>query len=289
MNIAIITGGNNSERKISLESAAHVQKILSIPNSHIFDYPTDRELLLKKRKIIDVCIPIIHGKGGEDGEFQLLLQEIRLPYVFSGPKSHQQTFNKRIAKNTIATDKISVAKEFCIGDTFIYSIFVKPISGGSSIGTAIINSSQKLEEFIRQNPTIEILAEERIIGREFSVGVIDYINGTQPLPIIEIIPKGDFFDYNSKYNTETLAKEICPADIPDDIKMRLQDAALSIHTVFNCKDISRSDFIVRDDTIYFLEVNTIPGMTENSLIPKELLVENISFKDLFLYWIKNKL
>ena len=289
MNIAIITGGDNSEREISLQSAANIQQILSISDEYIFYFPFERNRFLHQKDIIDVCIPIIHGKGGEDGQIQLFLEKIDMPYLFSGPESHQQAFNKRTAKNIISNKQISVPKEFIRGDVFKNPIFVKPISGGSSIQTAIIDSRQDLDMFIADNKDIEILAEERIIGREFSVGVIEYVNGLESLPVIEIIPKNSFFDYDAKYTTDNLAHEVCPADISDKIKNRLQLAAVFVHKKFNCQDISRSDFILHDDKIYFLEVNTIPGMTENSLIPKELVVENISLKDLLLFWIKNKL
>ena len=288
MNIAIITGGDNSEREISLQSAINIQKILSIPDEYVFDLPLEKEKLTHYKDLIDICIPIIHGKGGEDGEIQMLLEQIGLPYLFSEPKSHQQTFDKRTAKNIISNNKLSVPKEFKKGDVFKNSIFVKPISGGSSIRNGIMYSQQELDIFIIDNKDIEILAEEYITGREFSVGVIDYIDGVQSLPVIEIIPKEDYFDYDSKYSTENLAAEICPADISHDMKIRLQEAALFIHKKFNCRDVSRSDFILSNDEIYFLEVNTIPGITENSLILKELKAEGISIRDLFLFWIKNK-
>ena len=123
-------------------------------------------------------------------------------------------------------------------------------------------------------------------GREFSVGVIEIHNEIKALPVVEIKSFNDFFDYESKYDDKKLAEEICPANISKELSIRLQKIAVSAHQAIGCKHISRSDFIVTNNDIYFLEINTIPGMTKNSLIIKELNKEGISLKELLLNWIE---
>lgn len=286
MNVAIITGGTGSEREVSLSSANNVQKILSISNDYIFDYPKDKQKIVDSISDIDVCIPLIHGEGGEDGEIQIFLQELNIPYIFSSPEVHKNCLDKRYTKNILASNDIRSAVEFSVGDKVNTSVFIKPVLGGSSIHTMKTSSQKEILDFINLHRETDFIIEEAIEGREFSVGVIENSKGFQSLAVIEIKPTEEFFNYDNKYNSTNLAQEVCPADISQELDTLLVEQALTAHKVMGCKHLSRSDFIVnQNNEIYFLEINTIPGMTENSLVPKELKTEGLSLRDLFNYWI----
>lgn len=284
MKVAIITGGIGSEREVSLSSAKNIQKLLSIPDELVFDYPNQLDKISNSN--IDICIPLIHGEGGEDGELQTILEELNIPYIFSSPTVHKKCLNKREAKQLLSKFNINSAKELSIKNDIDKPVFVKPVLGGSSVYTKKISSKSDLVNFINNHQYVDFIIEEALEGKEFSVGVIETKQGIKALPIIEIKTKGEFFDYDSKYNNEKLAQEICPADISPDLTNLLREQALIAHKEMGCKHISRSDFIVnKGNQIFFLEINTIPGMTSNSLLPKEIEVEGLSLKDLLVYWI----
>ncbi len=286
MKIAIVTGGIGSEREVSLSSSKNVQQLLSIPDELVFDYPNHLDKLVNHAANIDVCIPIIHGEGGEDGELQIILDKFNIPYIFSEPGVHKNCLDKRKTKQILSKFEIKSPKEYLLEDNFDTSVFIKPVSGGSSVLTKKKLSKKELIEFIDNYLDISFIIEESVEGKEFSVGVIDTKEGSKALPVIEIKTEVEFFDYDSKYNTEKLAQEICPADIPDELEKRLKEQALIVHKEMNCKHLSRSDFIVDENNqIFFLEVNTIPGMTNTSLIPKEIVEEGLSLKDLLIYWV----
>lgn len=286
MKIAIITGGIGSEREVSLSSAKNIQKLLSIPDEFIFDYPDQLNKLTSSISDIDVCLPLIHGEGGEDGELQIILEQLNVPYIFSNPVAHKNCLNKRKTKQILGEFNINSAKEFSVKDDINKPVFIKPVLGGSSVYTKKVSSKGDLADFINSYPDVDFIIEEALEGREFSVGVIDTEEGIKALPVIEIKAQGEFFDYDSKYNSEKLAKEICPADISEKLSKLLKKQAISAHKEMGCKHISRSDFIVdKDNQIFFLEINTIPGMTSTSLLPKEIDAKSLSLRDLLTYWI----
>ena len=287
MNIAIITGGVSGERAISLSSAKNIQKLLEIPDASVFLYPEDISKIKETAQNIDIVIPIIHGVGGEDGEVQILLEKIGVPYIFSSPESHQKALTKSTAKSIVSQKGVRVAREFTVGEEMSVPCFVKPRSGGSSIYTTVVSTGEDLRGFMTTHPGIDFLIEEKITGREFTVGVIEKAGTTEALPVIEIISGSEFFDYESKYNPEKLAREICPADIPMDLSHELQRQALACHEALDCHHLSRTDFIVTpENEIYFLETNTIPGMTDTSLIPQMVYAAGYDLKEIFEEWIK---
>lgn len=285
MKIAIITGGIGSEREVSLSSAKNIQKLLSVPDELIFDYPNQLNKLTSSISDIDVCIPLIHGEGGEDGELQIILEQLNIPYIFSNPVVHKNCLNKRKTKQILSEFNINSAKEFSIKDDINIPVFIKPVSGGSSVYTKKTSLKSDLVNFINSHSDVDFIIEEALEGREFSVGVIDTKEGMKALPVIEIKAQGEFFDYDSKYNSEKLAQEICPADISEELTTLLKKQALIAHKEMGCKHISRSDFIVDGyNQIFYLEINTIPGMTPTSLLPKEIATEGLSLEDLLIYW-----
>jgi D-alanine-D-alanine ligase len=280
MKIAIITGGETGERDISIKSAQNVLNLIDFATVETFTFPEDRENFLLSVNTFDLAIPVIHGAGGEDGTLQFLLENLKIPYLFSGIETHQIAIDKRATKEVASNLGITSPKE-----TSSFPLFAKPKFGGSSVSSQLCVSLEELNILIKTNQNIELIKEEPIKGREFTVGVIEYQNKTFTLPVIEIIPKGEFFDFENKYNPEKLATEICPAKIPDSLSEELQRQSLLIHSHLKVKHISRSDFIVTpDEKIYFLEINTIPGMTNTSLLPKMLEQEGLSLKELFKEW-----
>jgi D-alanine-D-alanine ligase len=284
MRIAVITGGETAERDISIASAKNIKSSISFAESKLFVFPEDKEIFLKEKYLFTIVIPVIHGIGGEDGKLQFFLEQQKIPYIFSNPKTHAIGINKRKSKIIASTLGFMVPREFDVSDA-VFPLFVKPVYGGSSVASKICNSVQELESLFFENQQLEFMLEEPINGREFTVGIVESEGKTIPLPVIEIIPKEKFFDFESKYSVEKLAQEICPAQIEETLKKTLQSIALSVHQKIGTRHISRSDFIVTSkNEVYFLEINTIPGMTNTSLIPKMLKEANLNISKLLREW-----
>src|SRR3989338_2994971 len=296
MNIAIITGGETGERDVSIASAKNVASALSSPEHgggmegatvSTFVFPEDQARFLESVSNVDFVIPMIHGKGAEDGAVQQLCERLRLPFIFSPIEAHKIGIDKVLSKEFVARAGMKTAKRFSRSNA-IFPVFVKPRFGGSSVHTARVENAEALEMFL-ENVTEEMMIEEVVSGREFTVGVIEQNPGDpEALPVIEIVSRNKFFDYESKYDVDHLASEICPARIDSARSRALQDAAVAAHTLIGASHISRSDFFVTDaGEIYFLEINSIPGLTNTSLIPKMLKHANISFPGLLERWCRN--
>lgn len=282
MKIAIITGGETGEREISIKSSKNIENSIKFTDTAIFIFPEDKDKFLSSYKNFDLVIPVIHGIGGEDGSIQGFLRNLQIPFLFSDIETHAIAIDKKITKEIIKNLKINSPE-----NTEKFPMFVKPRFGGSSIASKLCKNKKELLQLNKENPEIEFVKEKPIKGREFTVGVIECKNKTFSLPVIEIVPKGEFFDFKNKYDKDNLASEICPAKIPTQLKIKLQKQALEVHKYLNAKHISRSDFIVTpQNKIYFLEINTIPGMTETSLIPKMLKQQKINLTELIKYWCK---
>lgn len=280
MRIAIITGGETGEREISIESAKNIQEEIDFAETELFVFPEDSLRFTERVKNFDLAIPAIHGAGGEDGTLQDYLKSLEIPFIFSDTHTHTIGINKRKTKEKAREIGIMTPEE-----TSTFPLFAKPINGGSSVASRLCTSAKELEELQSSKPETDFLTEELIKGREFTVGVIEYRGETSVLPVIEIIFKAEFFDFESKYNTEKLAQEICPAEIDSNLSKELQKQALNIHNHLQARHLSRSDFIVTpDNKIYFLEINTIPGMTKNSLVPKMLKEVKIKLKEILKDW-----
>ncbi len=249
-----------------------------------FVFPEDRSKFLEDASNFDLVIPMIHGKGAEDGVVQQLCESLNIPFLFSPIEAHKIGIDKVLTKEFVVRAGIKTAKQFSRSSA-VFPLFVKPRFGGSSVHTARIEDADALETFL-ENTSEEMMIEEAVHGREFTVGVIEQNTGDpEALPVVEIVPKNLFFDYESKYDVDHLANEICPAHIERALSKQLQDAAVAAHTLIGASYISRSDFMVTDaGEMYFLEINTIPGLTNTSLVPKMLKVANIDFSGLFERW-----
>lgn len=280
MNIAIITGGETGEREVSIRSAENIAAVIDFGKVKTFVFPEERSDFITEASQFDVVIPVIHGKGGEDGSVQGLCENLDLPYIFSGITAHAIAIDKQFTKEIVATLGITTSQTT---DTF--PCFVKPRNGGSSVASKYCQSEEEYTELKQQYKNIEFIKEFPIKGREFTVGVIGHDTEVKVLPVIEIVPKGEFFDFENKYNPDKLAQEICPANINNELKTELQRQALLVHQHLQVKHISRTDFMITSEgDIFFLEINTIPGMTGTSLIPKMLAEDRISLGQLIKSW-----
>ena len=289
-------GDRSQEKELQEKSAESI-----FDESGFFDY-------LKKENV-DYVFPILHGKYGEDGAIQEKLENINIKYFGSDSTASYNAMNKSITNKIFEEAGISVPKTKVINQNnykeeiknyFNFPIILKPVSGGSSIGLykfenekeyfEIINKifEEKITETeIKLKEGREFMLQEFIIGREFTCGVIDYKSETIALPITEVILEKDaIFDYDTKY-TFGACKEITPAQVQENLGQDIKNLALKCHKTLGCKDMSRTDMMVnsKDNKLYVLEINTLPGMTSTSFIPAQLKEEGISMKDFLEYKI----
>jgi D-alanine-D-alanine ligase len=285
MRVLLIAGGWSSEREVSLNGAREIQKALQHlgHETFFFDLNPQLDLLIQKAKQSDVAFINLHGSPGEDGTIQALLEDIGLPYQGSGPKGSFLALNKAISKQIFINHGLPTPdwSIYTAGTAFIpqnltFPLVLKPNTGGSSLGIKIIRSPEELKNMNLPEGQ-EFLLEQFIPGQELTCGVLD----NQALPPILIRPqKGTFFDYQSKYDPHG-AEEICPAPVSKTLTQKLMDMALKAHRVLGLKDYSRTDFIVdKEENVYILEVNTLPGMTKTSLLPKAARASGLSFEEL---------
>ncbi len=299
-------GGKSSERKISLLTGKEVVSSLGpefLPKK--FDAKTDLEALVKahKSKKIDVVFNALHGEEGEDGVIQGLLDTYGIPYTGSGLLASAMAFDKAVTKriycaNGIPTPKaLRVTKDQwkrhkasvlkSIKRKLGKKIVVKPNASGSSVGVTVLPASADIEKAIKKafrEDKNSILIEKAVPGRELTVGVLEQKKGLLALPVIEICPSNDFFDYKAKYSGKS--KETCPAEIPDYIAHFAQDLAMSAHEALRCRGYSRTDFMWHGDQVYALETNTLPGLTKMSLFPQAADVAGIPFPTLLATLIR---
>lgn len=295
--IAVITGGESAERVISLRSAENIARIIGIHYPvKTFIFPEAMDVFIREKETIDLAVPVMHGKGGEDGEIQRWLKKMDIPFIFSPSEAHEIALQKDRAKERVHQVGVASPEGYVVqkgGETKYpgYPVVVKPGDGGSSVATCIAASEEEYQEAIKRaaEVTEKIIVERRIVGREFTVGVIDGKKGTIALPVVEIVAKS-FFDYEQKYSAENLAEEVCPARIDGELAVRLQEIALKAHKAIGCTHMTRTDIMMDEEGgLWFLEINTIPGYTATSLMPKMLKTAGISEENLFQEWIEESL
>jgi len=302
-------GGPSSEREISIKSGKAVCKALEVrqidyvpvelmagPNTNGYEKSvTD----LISRMKIDVAFVALHGEFGEDGTVQELLEKMNIPHTGSSSSASRAAMNKITAKEMFRLNFIPIARhEILTKDSFdkennlsAYfrnlgsSLVVKPSNGGSSIGLNIVDNEQGLKDAIRDAFKYDdkLIIEEYIPGREITVGVME----DRALPIVEIVPKRKFFDFTAKYE-KGFTEYIVPAEIKKSIYKKCQDIGLKAHKALSAKSFSRVDIILNEKIgPVVLEVNTIPGLTETSLLPKAARAIGIEFEDLCLKILKS--
>lgn len=292
MKILVVSGGNSSERDVSLRSGKSVgDGLMKAGHEVTFFDPGDDTLFSLLRNVIldkDVVFPILHGRGGEDGAIQAVLEQLDVPYVGSSSLVSKNCFDKVItlqylhgANIVVPQTDIVNAKQFRKHPLTKHPYVLKPRAEGSSVDTFLVRDPHKREKTSFERAFMkygELLIEELIEGVELTVGVL----GQNMLPVVEIIPpSGGEFDYTNKYNGAT--QELCPpANIPADVQSQAQQIAGQVHVLMGCQDLSRTDMIwsKKDSKLYTLEINTLPGMTDQSLFPKAAAAAGIAFPDL---------
>ena len=292
LTVALLAGGISSEREVSLHSGEQVYAALNKDKYHILKYDPQSDLarLVQDAPEIDIAMIILHGPFGEDGTVQGLLELLNIPYQGSGVLGSALAMNKVVTKQLYEKAGLpvipyhvydrddSVDVEKCASQIGL-PLVVKPVEAGSSVGMSIVKSAADLQDAIAKAGEFDkaILVESYIEGTELTAGVIGN-KELDALPIIEIIPDEahEFFDYEAKY-TAGVTREICPARINEELTQKAQSYAKIAHRSLFCKGYSRTDMILKDDEIYALETNTIPGMTATSLFPQAAQKAGMSF------------
>lgn len=274
--IGVIMGGTSAEREVSLRTGAAIVKALEECGYTVVAIDADKTLpaqLIEKQ--IDVAFLAVHGRFGEDGTIQGLLELMQIPYTGSGVLASALAIDKAVTKRMVAQDGVTTPAATLVDvnsdvDDIVaqcghFPQVVKPVREGSTLGIAIANNADELKQAIAQARDYDrrVLIEDYIDGREVTVSVM---NG-RALSIIEVVPESGFYDYAAKY-TAGKTRYLVPAPLPESQYQAIQQAAVTSYASLGCRGAARVDFMVTDDNFYFLEVNTIPGMTETSLLPK---------------------
>jgi D-alanine-D-alanine ligase len=311
--IAIVAGGDSSEFGISVKSAIEVSKALSTRyityiitikgtnwfwedkkgRYHSID-KNDFTLVADDKRIrFDAIFIAIHGTPGENGLLQGYFDMMNIPYTSCGTFCSALTFNKQACKLFLKDYGIPMAASILIreGDDFDQKVilaqtglpcFVKPNDSGSSFGVSKVKEQKELNHAISTafEESNEVIIEAFMDGREVACGVLKTKKKSVVLPVTEIISKNEFFDYEAKY-TPGKSDEVTPAELPQEVTKEIQKLSSRVYDLLGCKGIVRVDFILIDQKPYFLEINTIPGMTEESLIPKQARAAEILPEELY--------
>lgn len=309
LKIAVLYGGVSKERDVSISSSKGIMKALEKNGHEVIgiDFHPDR-----LQEIIELQVDIVfiglHGKFGEDGSVQGMLDMLDIPYVGSGVLASSLAMDKFMAKKMFASESIPVAKDeryYIKQESEIASVsedirakfdvpfVIKPNREGSTLGLTIVTDELEIEAAIKNAIQSDafILVEQFIKGKELTVPVIGKMGEESALPIIEIIPKNDLYDYESKYS-EGGSEHIVPAQIEDALTTKIKQYAVKAHQILGCETYSRADFLLTEDgTPYILEVNTLPGMTPTSLFPDSAATVDITYEAMieqFVQLSKNK-
>lgn len=322
-NVAIVCGGNSKEYDISIQSGrvvlAHMNKekyngflmvvkgmdwkVLLEDGQQLEVNKNDFSIQFNDHVLhFDVVFNAIHGSPGEDGKLLGYFEMLQIPYTSSNHIVSALTFNKNFCKQVVeSADVVALAKGVllkkgqslnleAIVEQLGLPVFVKPNSNGSSVGITKVKQMEELLPAIQNayNEDDEVLVESFIQGREMGCGVFEFKGKKLVFPITEIISKKEFFDYEAKYTTG-MSDEITPADVDEEADFNMKTIASELYSHLGCRGIVRFDFILTDDNIYFLEVNTVPGMSAASIVPQQAQVMGFSLEQLFDMAIENVL
>ncbi|MFH0775988.1 MAG: D-alanine--D-alanine ligase [Patescibacteria group bacterium] len=289
LTVAILAGGASAEREVSKISGASVAKALENSGFRVLMFDPKNEIpkFIAAKNSIDVVFPVLHGRGGEDGEIQKLLTKIKIPFVGSDVRGMQNSFDKIRAKKIYRQNNLPVARQQIFKKDssaklrIPFPVFVKPAREGSSFGASLVRNKSEFAPALKKAWKFgDALVEGFLSGTEISVGVLENQNGRlRALPPIEICSKNHFFDFAAKYDPQ-FCEEICPARIPQKVEKLAQKLAVRAHEKLKLRHLSRTDMIVVGAKIYLLETNTLPGFTPNSLFPKEAAAAGIDFPKL---------
>lgn len=314
--IALVTGGYSGESVISYKTAATIQQNIDTDkwNYYLVDinpegwfYATDSgeriaidkndfSLTINGKKILfDAVLIALHGTPGEDGKLQGYFDCLKIPYTSCDAATSALTFNKRFTVAVAGASGIDVARsvlliqnQFTSADESVqhlqFPVFVKPNNGGSSIGMSKVSShNEELGKAVAKafKEDTQVLVEEYIKGREFTIGVFKTKGKIITLPMTEVISKKEFFDYEAKY--QGASEEVTPANVEEKIAGQVREAATKAYRVFNCRGVVRIDFIYNEDAgkPYMLEINTVPGQSEASIVPQQVKAMGWTLKDFY--------
>jgi len=321
--IAFVTGGYSGEAVISYKSAITIENNLDLDRYEVYRihitpekwfHPTadgdeveidrgDFSLETSQGKVrFDAILIGIHGTPGEDGKLQGYFDLLGLPYTSCDAATSALTFNKRFTVAVAAFSGIHVAKSMHlfrhtpvpaaqILAELRLPVFVKPNNGGSSIGMSKVNRDEELPEALQKAflEDDQVLVEEFISGREFTIGVFKSNGVVITLPFTEIITDKDFFDYEAKY--EGKSREVTPAECSEAVAEKVRNTARRVYEIFNCRGIVRMDFIYNETEgePFLLEINTVPGQSEASIVPQQVRANGWSLKDFYSALIEEAL
>ncbi len=291
--ILILAGGYSNEREISLITAKSVAKELKKNRKYkILTIEPDGHFIKKLRKFKPrLVLNLLHGRYGEDGYIQSILESEKVKYTHSGVLSSSLAIDKEISKKIFIKNKIltppyykfifrknlyyeNIIKK--IETRFKFPVVLKPINEGSSVGVCITDKKNFIHNLMKLEKFREILVEKYIPGREIQAAIL----GNKKLGIIELKPKRKFYDYEAKYSTNAKTEHIIPVNITYRNFNKINSIAMKAHKLLNCRGVSRSDFRFYKNKFYLLELNTQPGMTSLSLVPEIASYNNISFLQL---------
>lgn len=290
--IAVIRGGDNREREISLQTGEAVEKALRSRGHEVFGMDVDDRLFsFLQKKEVDAAFIALHGKGGEDGTIQGFLEIVGIPYTGSRVLASALAMDKLLAKKIFECHDIPTPKwheiskpngKSAISLPFELPVVVKPVGSGSTLGVTIVREQAKYVEALKTafREDNRVFVEPYIDGKELTVGVLGNTNPV-PLPVMQVEPpSGGFYDYENKY-TAGKSRHLVPAPIDPNVYKKAQEYALAAHQALGCRNFSRADMrLDGDNRLYVLEVNTIPGLTPVSLFPDLVRAAGISFEDM---------
>jgi D-alanine-D-alanine ligase len=284
MNITVLRGGPSAEREVSLRSGAAVARALAKMGHEVHEIdPQPGQLRLPVGT--EVVFLALHGTYGEDGQVQAELEALGVPYTGCGVEASRISFDKVLTKERCLDAGVPTARSHVFhqaGDPFpvgwTFPVVLKPVRQGSSVGLEFVDSIEAFPSALAASSAhgSEILMEERIVGRETTVGILE----GRALPVVEVRPREGSYDYRNKY-TAGATEYFCPADFPESVTKAIQAAALGAFEAVGGRDYARVDVMVRGDgSPVVLEVNTLPGMTETSLLPKAAAAAGMDFGQL---------
>ena len=286
--VAVLYGGTSAEREVSLRSGQAVYQALRAAGYqvHLIDVGSDLPAQLTAQGS-EIAFIALHGRNGEDGRVQGLLEMLRIPYTGSGVLASSLAMDKRVTKqlllfHAVPTPAYAVVRtqeevQTYLAGVHVFPLVVKPAHEGSTLGISIVHDARELRAGIEAAAVFDaaVLIEEFIDGPELTVSVMKGV----ALPIIQIVPNEGFYDYRAKY-TVGQTRYLLPAPLNAALSAVIQQAAVRACELLGCRGAARVDFMLRDQRFYCLEVNTIPGMTETSLLPKAAAAVGLDFGQL---------
>jgi D-alanine-D-alanine ligase len=303
LRVAVLMGGISSEREVSLRSGANVVAALSADRYEVLpvDFTGDLAPLIALKGQVDIVFLALHGPGGEDGKVQALFELLGVPYTGTGVLGSAVAMHKWVAKQLYWQEGIPTPPgilltsggcahaEQVVRERVGIPCVVKPANEGSTIGISVVKRLEDLAPALTGAFTYDadVVVEAFVAGIEISVPVLGTAE-PHALPAIEIIPQSGFYDYEMKYQPGA-TEEICPARISETATARAAAYALQAHRALHCRGVSRTDMMVNGDEVMVLETNTLPGMTDTSLLPLAARTVGMSFADLLTYLIDDAL